>query len=55
MAKLPRLNRLRWWFDSRADNADGIFNTPAVNRCCHQQPHEIERLGLLERLAVEMA
>ena len=55
MAELPWLDDLIGRPYGSADDADRIFNAPAVDWCCHQKPHKIERLGLFTLLAVEVA
>ncbi len=54
MAELPRLNQLRGGGNGSADDADRVLNAPSVDRCSHQQSHEIEGLGLLLLLAMEV-
>jgi hypothetical protein len=51
---LPRLNDLIRLADGGADDAHRVFDAPAGDRGCHQQAHEVERLGLLALFAMEM-
>jgi hypothetical protein len=37
-----------------ANYTNWIFNAPAVNWCCHQKPHKIQRFCLFALLAVKM-
>jgi len=55
VTKPPRLNDLRWGGDGAADDAHRVFDTPAVDGCCHKQTHKIERFCLLALLAVKVA
>jgi len=54
MAELPWLDRLGWRPDSAANDADGVLDAPAVDRCGHKQPHKVQRLSLLAPFAVKM-